>query len=495
MKLITPQVFIDSKYWVVLILCLGVFIRGLPELLSGPYPVGYDLLAGYAPSILALPETFPLRLFGWLWSSLSVISLWFFWKVSHIDLFLFLKIAGPVFYGLFAASFYHLLSKGLEWNRKKSLFTSLLFMMQPAVLRIAWDQLRLMLGLAFLFVLLAETKCDVISGMKKKPVVVGVLSVLLVLSQQLTAVLFFVIVLWQIVKSQLYRKRAIIKALFVLFPSALIFVFQLYFTYIDPDFSSHFFPINLPYGPGFLNYFVSDPRFIGGDYFTVLAYVSNLSLYVVVPLIPLAVKGFFKDKVFLPILVWLLITSYSIIVFPWFALSHYWFWTFLLPIPLTVYAGNAFEKLGVLTQKKHSKKLLIGFLLLGVVGFGYASSLVSIGYPFAYSYMPPGLVKSCVDFEDIPSIKEAFLWSNTNLPRNATVIVPERYQGFASMYSDAELKIWVAPALINFNYIIDVTIENKIQFYAIFALSEIKNYTNIITLAEFGKVGVYRINS
>ena len=281
----------------------------------------------------------------------------------------------------------------------------------------------------------------------------------------------------------------------MLFPSALIFVFQLYFTYIDPDFSSHFFPINLPYGPGFLNYFVSDPRFIGGDYFTVLAYVSNLSLYVVVPLIPLAVKGFFKDKVFLPILVWLLITSYSIIVFPWFALSHYWFWTFLLPIPLTVYAGNAFEKLGVLTQKKHSKKLLIGFLLLGVVGFGYASSLVSIGYPFAYSYMPPGLVKSCVDFEDIPSIKEAFLWSNTNLPRNATVIVPERYQGFASMYSDAELKIWVAPALINFNYIIDVTIENKIQFYAIFALSEIKNYTNIITLAEFGKVGVYRINS
>jgi hypothetical protein len=493
MKLIKTNALVNA-YWVMLIFCLGFFIRGLPELLSGPYPVGYDLLAGYAPSILALPETYPLRLFGWLWSSLSIFILWFFWRVSHTNLFFFLKIASPVFYGLFVASFYYLLSKGLEWNRKKSFLTALLFLLQPAVLRTAWDQLRLMLGLSFLFFLLAETKCDIVLGMKKSPLKVVFLSVFLVLSQQLTAVLFFVIVFWQVVKSWFESKRSIIKMLFVLFPSVIIFVFQLYFTYVDPDFNSHFFPINLPYGPGFVNYFISDPRFIGGNYFTILAYVGNLSLYVIALLIPLAVKGFFKDKVFLPMLAWLLAASYSIIVFPWFALSHYWFWTFLLPIPLTVYAGNSFEKMGGLARK-NTKKLVFGFLLLGVVGFGYATSVISIGYPLGYSYMPPGLVKSCVNFKDIPSIKAAFLWANTHLPNKSIVVVPERFQGFASMYSSLDLRIQIAPALIDFNYLIEKIIVNESQFYAIFALDEVESNKKSVTLAEFGKVGIYNITS
>jgi hypothetical protein len=358
------NIHIKGKHLLLLVFVTATLLRGLPELLSGPYPVGYDLLAGYAPSVQALPETYPLRLFGWLWSSFSIFVLWFFWKISQLDLFTFLKIAAPVFYGLFSASFYYLLSKGVGWNNKKSFFTTLLFFLQPGILRLGWDQLRLMLGLVFLFLLLGLTKCDFVRGAQKRPAIFVSLSLLIIISQQLTATLFFVVVGWQLVRS--FRERIpVLRALLLLSPSALIFSLQLYLDYFSTQvFSSHFIPLKLPSGSplfAFTNYFLSDPRFINGNVLTVLAYVGNLSLYVVIPLIPLAVKGFFKEKVFLPILAWLLAASYSIAVFPWFAFSNYWWWIFLLPIPLTIYAGNALDKSGFTMKGKLSLRLIGGF--------------------------------------------------------------------------------------------------------------------------------------
>ena len=498
MRIPKPNIDVDDTYLLLAVFAVAFAIRGLPELLSGPYPVGYDLLAGYAPSILAIPETFPLRLFGWLWSSLAVFIIWSFWKVSQIDLFLLLKTMSPIFYGFFIASFYYMLNKGLNWKRKASFFTALILLLQPAILRTGWDQLRLMLSLIFFFVLLAKTKCDFISGSEKKPLTVIVLSFLIIASQQLTSVLLFVVFAWQMAKAEFKNKKALGRALFVFCPSVILFALQLYFTYIAPSFNPHFAPINLPSGTNFFvftNYFISDARFIDGDYWRILLYVSNLALYTVVPLILPACKGFFKDKVFLPMLVWLLAASYSIIVVPWFAFSNYWFWTFLLPIPLTIYAGHALQKSGIIKNKTHSKKLIFGFLLLGIIGIGYSSSIISVGYPFAYSYMPPGLVKSCVDFEDIKSIQEAFNWVNVNLPTNAVVVVPEKFQGFASMYCNPNIKIHIAPpSLVNNTYLIETVGEINDVFFEVFYLSEVGEYKGINVLSEFGKIGVFQIN-
>lgn len=491
------ELFASGKFFSLWIFSIAFVIRLLPEFLSGPFPVGYDLLAGYAPSLYVFPNDAPLRLFGWAWSPLAVYILWFFWKLSGVDLFLFLKMAGPVFYGLFVLSFYYLLWRGVGWSEKKSFVTALLFLLQPAVLRTGWDQLREELGFVFLFVLLAETRLDVIAGARKKPFMVVVLSVLVVLSHQLATVLLFVVMVWQFMDI-LVRKRSLpLRGLVAFIPSAFVFIWGLYGQFVCPNYSDRFVPIQLPSGTGFFaftNYFLSDPRFAGGDWFRVLAYVGSLSLYCVVPLVPLAVKGFFKDNVFMPILVWLCVASYSIVVFPWFAFSHYWWWILLLPIPLTVYAGNALERFGVFVWGKHFRKVLFGFLLLGVVGIGYARSVIKLGYPYAYTYMPSGLVESCVDFVDIPSIKEAFIWASTHLPLNAVVVVPERFQGFASMYSTADLKIHVAPALLEFRNIVEKITENNDAFYAILFLEEVDTCENIRVLAEFEEVRVYKID-
>jgi len=472
-------------------------MRGLPELLSGPYPVGYDLLTGYAPSILALPEVYPLTL-GWLWSSLSIFVLWFFWKISQMDLFLFLKIAGPVFYGLFVCSFYYLLSKGIRWDRRKSFLTALVFLLQPAVLRLGWDQLRLMLGFVFLFVLLAKTECNIVSGAGKKPILVAALSVLLVMSQQLTAVIFFAVAIFQLAKFRFESRRDLSRVWIVIFPSMIIFMLQLYLSYfVNLGYNPHYMPIELPFGTGlfaFTDYFLGDPRFIDGNYFTVLAYVANLSLYVVVPLIPLAVKGFFKDRVFTPMLAWLLVASYSVIVFPWFAFSYFWFWLFLLPIPLTVYAAHALKKKGFLPNERLSRKALTGFALLGVIGVAYSSSVITVGYPFAYTYMPSGLVETCVEFEEIPDVKEAFAWVNSNIPEGSVLVVPENLQGFASMYSRSDIRILIAPPLVNLNQVSELIAKDNSTIYAVYFTDKVTESFVIDFLLRFGKLGIYTMH-
>lgn len=491
------KVCANGKYLPLWIFLIALLMRAIPEFLSGPYPVGYDLLAGYAPSILALPDTFPLRLFGWFWSPLAIFVLWLLWLLTRVDLYMLLKVAGPVFYGLFVLSFYLLLLKGLGWSRKKSFLTALLFLLQPAILRTGWDQLREELGLVFLFLLLAKTNCDIVSGAEKKPLTVVALSLLIVLSHQLAAVLFFVIAFWQLVGPIFKRNGTVMKGLIPFFPSALLFASQLYGAYfVDPNLSPHFVPIQLPSGSNFFaftNYFLSDPRFVGGDYFRMLAYVGSLSLYCVVPLIPLARKGFFRDKVFGPMVVWLLVASYSIVVFPWCAFSYYWWWILLLPIPLTVYAGHGLERLGVFGEGRRFR-VAVGFLLLSVVAVGYASSTIRLGYPYAYTYMPSGLVESCIEFNDIPDVKKAFFWVNENVPFGAVVVVPEKFQGFASMHSRLDLKIRVAPALLSLDAVVGRAKTGGNIVYAVYYLNEVGESESMLEiLTTFRNVGIYRV--
>ena len=161
---------------------LSLLVRALPEILSGSNPVGFDVLAGYVPSVLTLPDNSALKVFGWAWSPLAVYFLWIIRLLTRCDVYLLMKVVGPVFYGFFTLSFYYLLRQGLKWNQKKCFVVALIFLLQPAVLRIGWDQFREELGFIFLFVLLAKTEGNFVNGSKTKPLLVLTLSMLIVLS-------------------------------------------------------------------------------------------------------------------------------------------------------------------------------------------------------------------------------------------------------------------------------------------------------------------------
>lgn len=485
---------VSGKFYVLWIFLFGLTIRALPEFLSGSYPVGFDLLAGYAPSVFAFPDFSPLKLFGWAYSPLAVAVLWFFWRLSGADLYLLLKVAGPVFYGLFVLSFYYMLSRGLGWNKRKCFVTALVFLLQPAILRTGWDQLREELGLIFLFVLLGKVKLDLVGGAKSKPFWILALSVLIVLSHQLAAILFFVVTLFQWCIALVKRQKSFGLGFLAVLPSAAVFAWELYMSYfVNPGFSSHFAPISLPSGSNnfvFTNYFLSDPRFLGGDYFTVLGYVGCLSFYAVVPLVPVAWKGVFRDRVLAPMLVWLGVMSYSILAYPWYAFAQYWWWILLLPIPLTVYLGEGLERLEVFTSPKRFRITVAGLILLGVVGFGYATSIIRIGGP----YMPSGLVESAMPFEDISNLKKALEWVNQNASFNFSVIVDEKFQGIAYTELRTDIRILVAPPLMKLSEVFEI-IDREVSLpcFAVYYTKNAEEY-NQYEEVSFGKIGTYLFN-
>lgn len=484
------------------IFLIAVTIRTLPEILSGPYPVGYDLVAGYAPSLYGLPELSPLKVYGWAWSPLTIFSLWSVWKLSGMDLYLFLKGVGPIFYGLFTLSFYYLLSKGFDWKQKKSFLTTILLLLQPAILRMGWDQFREELGLIFLFVLLMTTKGSIIAGSRVKNLTVLALSILVVLSHQLSAILLFFVALWQIFDIILKKGRAFLKTALLFLPLAVIFAWQLHGQFVNPNFSPNFIPLHLPTGTNifaFTNYFLHDPRFIDGNYLGVLSYVGSLSLCTVAPIVLLSVKGFFKDKIFTPMLIWLSIAGYSVVVYPYFAFSSYWWWILLLPVPLTVFAGEGLERLGLMGNSRFTKRKRVfwaAFVLLGVVALGYSMSVINFGYSYSYEYIPSGLVESAVPFEDIKDVESAFHWLNGNSPLNSLVVVPEKLQGWAYMILRGDILIRVAPSKLELSKSIILLESVKNSSYAVWYNDELDQFSlRFPKIEEFGGLDILQVST
>jgi hypothetical protein len=253
----------------------------------------------------------------------------------------------------------------------------------------------------------------------------------------------------------------------------------------------------------FTNYFLSDPRFFEGSYFTVLSYVGCLLFYTIVPLIPFAIKGFFKDRVFLPMLIWLLPASLSILVYPWYALSQYWWWILLLPIPLTVYLGEYLDRKHIFDKAKtnKSKKIFwVVLFMLGLLATGYAGSkqlgysYITFAFPYAYTYLPTGMVQSSIPFTDIPDVTAALRWMNENAPRNAIVLVQEKIQGFAYIELRSDFLIRDSPSLITLNEAIKLVSENLNTSYAVWYTENVdyRAFSGSI-IVEFGRIGIFEI--
>jgi hypothetical protein len=484
------------------IFSFAFLLRATPEFFSGEYPVGFDVLQGYIPAITALPDNTPMKMFGWAYSPLAIYILWFIRALTGVNLNLLLKIAGPIFFGLLTVCFYYLMSRGLKWRTKKSFFVALVFMLQPVIMRLGWDQLREELGLSLLFVLLAISNCDLISAAKSKFKLscVVTLSVLIVFSHQLAAVLLFIVFFWQLLSYELKREKIFRTTLVAILPAMSVFVWQLSEQFLTPSYSNHFAPIQLESGTGnfmFTNYFLSDAHFIGGNYITILTYAGSLLLCTVALLVPFAVKGFFKDKVFLPMLIWLSLASMSILFFPWYAFSQYWWWTLLLPIPLTIYLGDYLDKKHIFENSRINKsKVIFGtaLLLLGILAVGYASSTIKVVYPNSTTYIPIGMVEASIPFGDIQHVQSALEWINNNAQVNSTIFVEERIQGFAYNRLRPDLQIRVSPSLLSLNYASFLNTDSTEPAYAVWYKEnvnyEVLNGTEAI---EFGRIGVFRI--
>src|SRR5437899_6812446 len=88
---------------VAVVFALAALLRSIPEVLAGKYPVGFDVNAYYPYLTLSFPSISALDLLKA--GPLFYGVMWFIQFITGADIFLLLKIAGPIIYGILSASF------------------------------------------------------------------------------------------------------------------------------------------------------------------------------------------------------------------------------------------------------------------------------------------------------------------------------------------------------------------------------------------------------
>src|SRR5947209_9025326 len=170
---------------------IPVFIRSIPEILVGPYPIGWDTIAFYVPNTLdwAAGKAGFVQILGTA-PLMYMISVPVYW-VTRVNPVWIFKIMGPILYGTMIWSLFRFLRIGLKWPDKQALGGALLTSLYFVTLRISWDLYRNMLGLTFILLslpLIEDWKTP------RKQALLSILTVLAVASDQLTGVIALVLI-------------------------------------------------------------------------------------------------------------------------------------------------------------------------------------------------------------------------------------------------------------------------------------------------------------
>jgi hypothetical protein len=402
-----------KKHPFVFVFLLAFVLRIVPELIVGEYPVGYETIAYYAPSMFGFRGQGLADVFsGSLGSGPVFYSLmWVVEQVSGASPFLVLKVSGAVLFGLLGVSFLLFVRRGLGLDWKFGLLAAVLVVFQIAALRESWDRFRTVLALVFLFLALVV----LLSRFRYKTVLFGGLGVLTVLSREYVGVVLFAAVIGFV----LFEKKDRLKSVLGLTPAVVVFflVFGrsvgLYSYYANGAF---------PAGP------------VAG-YAGVVVDVFAIFLVCYVLLLPFVVKGFFRSPVLDGMLIWLLVGSFSAVLLPFFAVPGYQRWLVLLVFPFSVYAVKGFERLRF-TVKGGFWKLCGVLLVFVVAGAGYCSGAFSYVWVFGNSWVPVNMVQSSIEWGQVDDVKSVVGWFGANAAVNSSLLVEERFLGWVQIYLD-----------------------------------------------------------
>src|SRR5215472_3658227 len=122
---------------------IPLLIRLLPEIIAGPYPIGYDTITAYVPAMQDWAAgnragQFDPALGGWL----IFVLFGTLYDSTRIDPLTILKVAAPTLYGLLGLSEYYFSRRILGWSSPRSLGLVLLASSYFVSLRISWDLFR-----------------------------------------------------------------------------------------------------------------------------------------------------------------------------------------------------------------------------------------------------------------------------------------------------------------------------------------------------------------
>jgi len=444
---------LTSTQGFILAFTIGFVVRLIPELLSFPYPIGWDTIY-YAYRIS------DGTLFGY-WN--NIFSTWlpywimiFLGNLSQLDPFLLLKILAPLLYGGTSAGIFFVAWKKLDWCVTKSLLASAFFAFQLAALAVSWHFYRNVFGVMLLLFTIPFIKSDI--GWRGAAGL-SVLGLLVILGHEFAAVSFFFMVFGLLVLSLVKRENIPYRLFVALIPALIVFlisnlgIFRSYsglersILMLGDSVSAN--SAGLFFLTDYLQVFTPNQFYV--DYFELFSHVFSLFLLLYVVLLPLIAFGRFKDRVFDSWLVILLAGAFGCLIVPFSALLLWHRWMLMLVYPFTFLAVNGLWKLlktkeGVSISRffgefKFARKFGIGLTLLTVVvGCLFMSwPLIDgrygiIGVESTFSYIPSTMQSSSVPLQDTKGTIAAFEWLNDNMTDNSSLLAHDVFEFWTLLY-------------------------------------------------------------
>ena len=408
---------------------IPLVVRVIPEILMGPYVVGFDTLAYYVPNTLIW-----LREGVSLWSFVASAPFLYVMLMGTtsigVPIVISLKVLSPLLLGFLGITVYFYANKTLSWSPKKSLIVVLFATLYFVALRVSWDMLRSEIGLLFLFATLIFLKKD--GNPFRNGLLLSLAMLAVVFAHQLVAVIMFVIVLATIVRLHLDKEVVAMRRLVVCFvPAAALFLLIVYANYVV---SSEFFVVSGFLGQeseGFLALFGF------ASYFDVVVDTLGFLVLCYLPLVPLLVWGVSRLKGNLQLKVWISWIFFSlllVIISPnaFFSVFPYR-WILLLTYPLAFYVAEGFTSLKVDVPKAG-----VG-LMLATLSLSFIVLPNNLAFPYfgLYTlYVPSSMLQNTVSLSDCQDTVKALNWVNENMPSDTRLLVHDVFYGWASLTLD-----------------------------------------------------------
>ena len=410
--------FTSEKHAMLLVFILCVALRAAPELMSYPYPIGYDVINYYIPTLTnfedkwdTVSKQFPLYL-----TFLYLLSI-----TTGLPAYSVVVAVVIVMTGIFGISLFYLGRTLLILGISHSAFIAIFAILQLAVLRTTWDLHRDIFALTimiFVFSLLSRKN----AGWKPLALIL-VLTILTVAADRMVGALFSVSVA---VYAIVTRRRDI--ALTGIIAIGMFYALAVP-TQSIPDIKT-----------------ITTAEILQNNNEVKEFYnPANLLIFFVVInglLVAAAAIGFLNMKntlLKIPLLV-CLIGSFSWLAFPENRHLLADRWIILAGIFLSVFAGY-----GILHLIRNLKKrfTIAGFILgaFAVLGLSYAviphhsaSALYGIIGVHAENLPPVTMQFNSIDVEDNDDLLSTIAWINKNTEQDALIVGENHWRGFMELY-------------------------------------------------------------
>jgi hypothetical protein len=413
------RLFTDEKYTILVVFTLCIALRATPELMAYPYPIGYDVINYYIPTITnfedkwdTVSKQFPLYV-----TFLYLLSI-----TTGLPAYSVVVAVIILMTGIFGISLFYLGRNLLKLAISHSTFIAIFAIVQLAVLRTTWDFHRDIFALTtmmFVFSLLSRKS----AGWKPLAIIL-VLTTLTVAADRMIGALFSVsLVVYAIV---IRRREVALTGILAIGMFCTLTVS----TQSTPDIKT-ITSTEIPQNNNGLKEFYNP-----ADLLIFFVVINGL-------LLAAAGIGFLNMKntllLKIPLLV-CLIGSFSWLVFP--ENRHFLAdrWIILAGIFLSVFAGY-----GILHLARNLKKgfTIAGFILgaFAVLGVSYAviphhsaSALYGIIGVHSENLPPITMQFNSIDVEDNDDLLSTIAWINKNTEQDALIVGESHLRGFMELY-------------------------------------------------------------